>query len=480
MGELWGLGAVELAALIRNRSVSSVEVVQAHLDRIAAVNGASNAVTTVLDDALAQAAEADRRPSGRPLHGVPFTIKENIDVAGSVTSWGVPALSGSVAPRDAPVVERMRAAGAIAMARTNMAEMGLRVSTDNPLHGRTVNPWHPGLTAGGSSGGDGVALATGMTPLGLANDIGGSLRSPAFCDGVCALKPTTGRVPSATSIPPLDFDLAGQVLATDGPMARRVADLRLALEVLSGRHVRDPRSTDAPIDGPRVPRTAALVTELSMPAEYRTAVRAAGRALEAAGYEVVEATPPDLGSATEVWLAIMRAGLASELATLQLVMSPPASELLREAFDRSTMPIDLAFVERHRLQRTWSEFFASHAVVVGPAWTGPPFAHDADIEPDHGFELTLGLLQFMLPANLLGVPAAAVPAGLADALPLGVQIYADLWRDDLALAAAQIIEDELGTITPIDPRGRSGFGPTAFWTAAGDPTVPPRRLADIV
>ena len=188
--ELWRRGAGELAALIRDKQVSSVEVVQAHLDRIEAVNGPVNAVTvTLADEALAAARDADSRPPSGPLHGVPFTIKENLDVVGSATTNGVPAFVDALPPLDAPVVERMKAAGAIPLARTNLPEMALRIATDNPLRGRTCNPWDLTRCSGGSSGGEGAALATGMTPIGLGNDIGGSLRNPAFCNGIASIKP---------------------------------------------------------------------------------------------------------------------------------------------------------------------------------------------------------------------------------------------------------------------------------------------------
>src|SRR5210317_1359149 len=181
MSELFKLSATELATLISSGDVSSREVVDAHLDRIEQVNGHVNAITVVLSDSARQAADAaDAMPRDQrvgPFHGVPFTIKENIDCVGSATTQGIPLMAEAMPTRDAPVVARMKAAGAIALGRTNMPEMGLRLSTDNPLRGRTLNPWNAELTAGGSSGGDGVALATGMTPLGLGNDIGGSLRN---------------------------------------------------------------------------------------------------------------------------------------------------------------------------------------------------------------------------------------------------------------------------------------------------------------
>src|SRR6267378_1932578 len=206
MSEIWQLSASELAQRIVRRQLSSVEVVDAHLARIDEVNPALNALVRVLaDEARAGAALADKKLAAGeavgPLHGVPFTVKENIDMAGLPTTWGVPALAQAVAPADAPVVERMRAAGAIPIARTNLPDMALRVHTDSSLHGLTRNPWHPGRSAGGSSGGDAAALASGMSAIGLGNDLGGSLRVPANACGIASIRPSAGRVPDAGFVP---------------------------------------------------------------------------------------------------------------------------------------------------------------------------------------------------------------------------------------------------------------------------------------
>src|SRR5579859_6673750 len=209
VSELWRRGAVELAAMIRDREVSSREVVQAHLDRIEMVNPHLNAIVRLLpDQALAAADAADRAVADGsrlgPLHGVPFTVKENIDLAGTPTTQAVPALAEAVAPVDAPHVERLRAAGAIPLGRTNLPDFGMRVHTDSALHGLTRNPWDATRTAGGSSGGEAAALAAGMSPLGLGNDIGGSLRNPANACGIASIRPTLGRVPDAHTGPAVD------------------------------------------------------------------------------------------------------------------------------------------------------------------------------------------------------------------------------------------------------------------------------------
>src|SRR5438270_2945424 len=196
---LWQLGATELADVIRKRSASSREVVQAHLERIDAVNPKVNAVTTTLaEEALAAADAADaalgQGAGASPLHGVPFTVKENIDVAGSATTWGAAMLGQQVASEDAPHIANLRAAGAIPIARTNMPDFALRWHTDSGVAGPTQNPWDASVTPGGSSGGEAAALITGMTPLGVGNDLGGSLRWPAQCCGISSLKPSLGRV----------------------------------------------------------------------------------------------------------------------------------------------------------------------------------------------------------------------------------------------------------------------------------------------
>ena len=457
--DLWKQSATALAELIRTKQTSSEEVVKSHLDRIDAVNGSLNAITLVLaDSALATAVEADRQQPTGPLHGVPFTIKENIDCLDSPTTRGVPALAESMPALDAPVVARMKAAGAIPLGRTNLPEWGLRITTDNPLHGRTLNPWNADRTAGGSSGGEASALASGMSPLGLGNDIGGSVRNPAFCCGVASLKPSAGRIPHASSIAPEDSRLASQLLLVEGPMARHVKDLRLVYEILSGRDSRDPQSTDAPLYGPAVEKRAAIVTDIpgvELPQATRDAVLEAETALHEMGWETVEIQPPELAHVHEVWMHHLSADFKPLLGDMSAVMSDAPLEFLRllcERNDPAAVGLANIHAERNRLSRLWSEFFAANPIMVGPTWTGPQFEHDADINGVVGLELAIDLLRFISPANVLGLPSAAIPIGVADGLPTGVQVYADRWRDDLALSGAEAIEAVVGQICPIDPR----------------------------
>ena len=367
--DLWKLSAGDLARGIARKDFSSAEVVEAHLRRIEAVNPRVNALVRVLSEEARRAgAEADRKVAAGeklgPLHGVPFTIKENIDVAGTATSWGVPLLAGAVAPIDAPVVERMRRAGAIAIGRTNLPDMGLRLDTDSALYGRTRNPWNPARTAAGSSGGEAAALATGMSPIGLGNDIGGSLRNPASACGVASLRPTQGRVPHAGVVPFENSPLAAQLMHTNGPMARRVADIRLGLSILSGAHPRDPWSLDPP-DPPRgapPPRVAMVAEPPGGPTDpaVAKAARDAGAALAQAGYEVVEAAPPRFDETVETWSKFILGDFSSVRSQIEPLMGEGGAYFFRVSMDAAppltATEMSHMFVARQALARAWSLF----------------------------------------------------------------------------------------------------------------------------
>jgi amidase len=463
--ELWRRGALELAAMIRSREVKATEVIDAHLERIAAVNPHVNAVVRVLaDEARAAADAADLRLSAGeevgPLHGVAITVKENIDLAGTPTTQGLPALADAVAPIDAPVVERLRAAGAIPIGRTNLPDVGLRVHTDSTLHGLTRNPWHPERTAGGSSGGEAAALATGMSALGLGNDLGGSLRNPAHCCGIASIKPTTGRVPHASVIPPEDSGIAFQLMAVEGVMARAVADVRAGLTAVAGAHRRDPVSLPVPLDLGH-PDGTVRVAVVSDPPGGDTdpgiarAVRGAADALADAGYDVVDATPPAYVRTLDLWQQCLIPDLRLQLPILREVMGADGLRFLDliegRAPDLSVLEWAGYLTERMTVARAWAEFLGEHPLVLSPVWAQPPFPHGWDIESVENAEATLELMRPVLPANLLGLPAAVTCAGVVDGLPVGVQVVGDRFDDLRCLDAAEVIEAAVGLLTPIDP-----------------------------
>ena len=451
--------------MIARGETSSRAVVEAHLERIAEVNPALNAVVTVLaGEALAGADAADAdvaagKPLG-PLHGVPFTVKANIDLLGTPTTNGVPAFANAMPDADHPMVERMKAAGAIAIGRTNLPDMALRVHTDSALYGLTRNPWNSGRTAGGSSGGEAAALASGMSPIGLGNDIGGSLRNPAFCCGIASLKPGFGRIPSAFGLEPKSDLQVGQMMAVQGPMARTVADLRLALGILAGPHARDPFSFPAPLNSPRPAGRIKVAVVPDPPGgttapEISAGVRAAAGALADAGYDVAEVTPPMVEEAILAWAQWISWEFGTMADILGSVMSAEAAGFFMSFAAPYGTPccadgVQLQ-VRRHEIARAWSEFFADYPVILGPTWCQPQFEHGYDVAGPESASQVLNLLRFVTPMNLLGLPAVCVPTGTANGLPLGVQVVGDRFREDLCLDAAEAIEQRLGRITPIDP-----------------------------
>jgi amidase len=463
--ELWRKTARDLASMIAHGDVSSREVVDAHLARIDAVNPRLNAIVRRLDDqARADADRADEsRRSGEPLgplHGVPFTVKENIDLAGTPTTNAVPALAEAISSSDAPIVERMRRAGAIPIGRTNLPDMGLRIHTDSSLHGLTRNPWHRDRTAGGSSGGEASALASGMSPIGLGNDIGGSLRNPAHCCGVASIKPTQGVVPWATEIPPTSLGLASQLMLVDGVMARRIDDVRIGFDAIRGAHSRDPYSVSAALAGATRERRWRIAVMAEVPGGrtdpgIASVVRKAADTLSALGHEVVDATPPRFETTVEMWSATLNAELSVMQPLLDGVMGDDARRFLE--FGRDKFPqldqtaITFLHAQRHELAREWSEWFTDYDVLLSPTWALPAFTHGFDVENFASAEVVLETFRPVLAANLFGSPAAIVPAGLSDGLPVGVQVSAWRYDDLVCLDVASAIDGEIGLTTPVDP-----------------------------
>jgi amidase len=464
--ELWSKGALELAELIAKREVSSVEVIDAHLARIDAVNPALNAIVRRLDDSARSAAIAADRAvvAGEPLgtfHGVPFTIKENIDLAGTPTTSAIAAFADAVVPTDAPVVERMKGAGAIPIGRTNLPDLGLRVATESSLHGITRNPWNSLLTAGGSSGGEGSSLASGMSPIGLGNDIGGSLRNPAHCCGIASIKPSSGVVPAASVLPPDNASLMFQLMAVEGVMARTVADVRAGLLTVAGPHMRDPLAlpvnlTD--VHGGRPLRVAVLAEPPggTTHPEVAAAIRGAADALADMGAVVSEEAPAGYERAIELWGSLLMADITQQLPLLELVMGDEGLTFLRAAL-QIFAPADLGtfssmLAERVGVEKQFHSFLSDHDVLLTPTWAHPPFAHSADVATADGPANTFDTMRPVVPANLLGLPAAVVPVGEAGGMPVGAQLTARRFSDLTCLSVAQLLEDTFGPMSPIDPR----------------------------
>jgi amidase len=374
---------------------------------------------------------------------------------------GVLALKDAVPPVDAPHAAQVKAAGAIPIGRTNLPDFGLRWHTDNDLRGATRNPWNPALTPGGSSGGEAAALATGMTPLGLGNDYGGSLRWPSQCCGTAAIRPTLGRVPYHSVLAPAESPLTIQLFAVQGPMARHVRDLRLGLAAMSGPDSRDPWWTPAPLSAPAParPRRVALTLDPSgsgVDPAIAAGVQQAARALADAGYEVVETDPPAVAEASALWLHLVGAELRTLMVPgIQPLLGVGAQKFLDLILTAIPMT-DLAgymgaLAVRNTHARNWSQFLSQYDLVLGPVSTMQPFEVGFDLAGSDNTLKLAAALSLVVTCNLLGLPAAVVPVGVANGLPQAVQIIGARYQEEVCLDAAEAIESALGIVTPIDP-----------------------------
>jgi amidase len=458
----WQWSAVETATAIGTGLVTSEEVVQAHIERMHAINPALNAVVVDLSEqALAAARAADRKKaSGEALgklHGVPVTIKINIDVEGQANSNGVVGLKDNIAPGDSPVTANLKKAGAIILGLTNTPEFSMRGFTDNPLHGLTKNPWDSAITCGGSSGGAGASIAAGIATIAHGNDIGGSLRWPAFCNGIATIKPTQGRIPAFNPSAAVERPLMAQFMSAQGPLAREVSDVRLGLEVMSQRDMRDPWWVPAPLDGPPPPKPikvalARIPEDMETDAEVIALVRAAADHLAAAGYDVTEAELPDLSGTWRLWCDLIMTELSVlQEAQMRELGSVDFRQVIGGFIKMANILDGRAYMEaiayRSRVLRNWLAFLETYPIVLTPLSVKQTPDARADLGGDaRVHSLFWNDLRFMSSINVLGLPAAVVPAGLTGGNPVGVQLIASRYREDLCLDAAAAIEAKVGVM----------------------------------
>ncbi|HEY5151321.1 MAG TPA: amidase family protein [Mycobacterium sp.] len=340
--------------------------------------------------------------------------------------------------------------------------IAVRWHTDSELWGATVNPWDRHRTPGASSGGEAADLATGMSPLGLGSDGLGSLRWPAQCCGISALKPTLGRIPDASSVQGAELTPIGtQLTVAVGPLARRVADLRAAFAVMAGPSWRDPWTVPAPLRGPAPtkPLRVALVIDPAgrgTATQVRDGVRNAGKALADAGYEIDETGPPSIDVAARTALAMLntpdiRAAWQRITPFLPADTQRFLAEFYQQAGDPDPVTTMQAFMTRQSLLRAWGRFQQAHPLIVAPIYTDIPFEAGTDLD-DGRVAATIHGMRMAIAVNALGLPAVALPVGVAGGLPQAVQVIGPRYREDLCLDAAAALEDRLGVITPIDPR----------------------------
>jgi amidase len=464
MTELWRLPATELAHLVRTHKASAREAAEAALHRLNAVNPKLNALVEHRPELVLQRADAvdgmvARGEDPGPLAGVPVTTKINVDQTGFPTSNGTRLQKDLVARSNNPVVDNLLRAGAVILGRTNAPAFSLRWFTSNLLHGRTTNPRAKSLTPGGSSGGAAAAVASGIGHLAHGTDIGGSIRYPAYACGVHGLRPSLGRVPAYNASLP-ERGIGPQLMAVSGPIGRTIADLRAGLVAMSMPDPRDPWWTPAPLVGPAVRRHAALCLRpggLRIVAEVETALRDAARRLSDAGWSVEEISDtPSLHEAAELqerlWLGDGFAGLADAAAR----EGDPGALAVVAAFRAKAemLPADFMsqiLVRRATLSREWGLFFEEHPVLLLPVSAELPFPDGLDLESKSGFERVWRAQLTQLALPVMGLPCLTVSTGLVGSIPVGVQVVAGRFREDLCLDAGEAIEAGGVPPAPINP-----------------------------
>jgi amidase len=463
--EIWRWDATRVAGAIARQEISSREAVVACLGRMADVNPRLNAVTVDLGAAALEAADRADAAVGRgdalgPLHGVPISVKENVDQASCATTNGVVAFRDVIAREDSPVVANLKAAGAVIIGRTNTPAFSFRLDTENELRGRTFSPWSDRHTPGGSSGGAAASVAAGITPLAHGNDIAGSVRYPAYCCGLVGLRPSFGRVPAFNPSATAERSMSSQLLSVQGPLARTVRDVRRAVAAMAARDVRDPWWVPAPFEGQpqRRPLQVAVVTDPEDLAGARLHPTVAGALQQAAGwladagYEIVDTPTPGFTRAMELWFAM-------QMPEIRLFLWPAiqqhgdagisrAMDLMLDAYPADDgIGYMKALAERARVIRDWQRFFERVPLVLAPICTEPVYERGFDLESRERTAALWRECVTLTAVPVLGVPGLAVPTGVVEGLATGVQILAPRFREDLCLAAGEAIEARAG-VTP--------------------------------
>lgn len=466
----WRWTASQVAQAVRDREVSAEEVVSSCLERIDAVNGALNALVEVShEEALEAARMADAMVSaGRALgllHGVPTAIKINTDQAGHATSDGIVSMADAIAPEDSAPTQRLRQAGAIFVGRSNSPAFAYRWFANNALHGSTLNPWDPARTPGGSSGGAAAAVASGLVAIGQGNDIGGSIRYPAYACGVAGLRPSLGRVAGRGSRPHLDVPASVQQMATQGPIARTVDDLRLALAAMSGYDPRDPVSVPgAPAAPPaRRPLKVGVIASNAVctaaPAVDAALQTAAGWLAEAA-YDVEEVQLPLLEEAYRLWWLLALEDFRLLMPRVEEVgdhgMKSAAAAYYEVAAEWwGTKPTLQDYIEgqarRGTLIAQLQAFLEEYPILLLPVSAEQAFEQDADLAGVARVRQLIAAQYSMMAVALLGFPGLSVPTGIDGGLPVGIQLVGRRFDETSLLDAGDLIEARAGRFTPIDP-----------------------------
>ena len=460
--DLFFAPAHKLAAMLRARDVSSVEMVDAFIERIETVNHGLNAVVTLVEDRAArEAEESDQRLGGkgevRPLEGLPITIKDSIITEGVRSTWGMKYFEHHVAKQDAPTVARLRAAGAIVIGKTNTPEMTMDYDCDNPVFGQTNNPWNHERVPGGSSGGEAAALAVGMSPLGMGSDYRGSIRVPAHFCGIAGLKPTWGTIPGSGHMAPgVAQPPAIAHMATIGPMARYVDDLTLAYNIVKGQHPSSPYTVPTPEAHPekidlKEIRCAIFTDACNVPvsSDIRAAIERAGRELQKMGI-IIEAVKPPIDEGERLWWEYAGADGNQILVEALGEGLKLSRDRLRNFMVKGEGKSATDFFKIAMLRDAWrvqlAEFMERYPIILGPTFCTTAFKHGATEVDIDGKKYPHFLAGWPVAwGNCAGLPGVVVPCGKdREGLPIGLQINGRAFGEETVLAVAKAAETALG------------------------------------
>ena len=450
--ELWQQSAADLAAAIRGKEVSATEVLEAHLARIAETNPTINAIVTLSEDiARSQATDVDKAVAAGerlgPIAGVPVGIKDTTDTAGIRTTYGSPLFADNVPKRDDIMVARLKQAGAVIVGKTNNPEFATGGNTFNDVFGATLNPWDINLSAGGSTGGGAAGLASGMFPIASGSDLAGSLRIPAAFCGVMGLRPTIGLVPSGPNNIPFDQ------LGVSGPMARTAEDLAIFLEIISQPHFSDPFSQQSGFKASECRQARRLriayvpnVCGIDIEAGVAEACLDAVQTLHTAGHMVDEVAldfregRPSFLTLRAQWMVTKNLGLLDRIDEL----GENLAGNIRAGLDQK--PTDLAHAEatRNRLWKQLVEMFETYDVIATPTLPIPPFPVSMNYPDSINGQKMANYIEWVGPSlvfSLFGVPALSVPAGLADGLPVGLQLVGPRFSEGKLISLADQVAE---------------------------------------
>ena len=459
--ELWQLGAKATAEKIKTREISAVEVIRSALDRLNQVNPAINAVVEEMpDEALATAAAIDKKiAKGEhvgPMVGVPVTIKINVDQTGYTNTNGLKIQKDNITDQDNPVVRNLKEAGAICIGRTNTPAFSMRWFTRNTLHGHTRNPVDKELTPGGSSGGAASAVASGIGCIAHGSDIAGSIRYPAYACGIHGIRPSLGRVPSLNPCA-ADRHIGAQITAVQGPLARSIDDLELALHAMAARDIRDPWWTPVPLTfNNDFKKTVALCVKpdgMQTEPVIEQALRSSAKKLADAGWTVDEVDCPAIRQPAEMQILLwMSEARRSGKALIEQENDPDASFVYQQMERLYPAPDLDGFLDllqaRAALTRQWMQFMDNYSIVLIPVSATLPFKDNLDVESPQAFEQVLEAQLTQIGLPFMGVPSIAVNTGSANGIPIGVQMVASRYREDMLLSAARDIEEPIEPVTP--------------------------------